>query len=393
MDDVVPTDPRPSGQNVVLSMCLLTAFIIIATGGCGPSRLFPIRAWDASVIDAPVSDIAPKDVTADDPGVKDIPMDVPAPDLPAADMLSDVRPDVGVLTSCPPGVLVGYGSTGAGTTGGGFGQPMTVTTLKELMDAMADDNPRVINVSGTITFSDQVRPSSNKTIQGAGPGAKLLGGGLYLKGVHNVIVRNLEISKATKTDAITIESSTNVWVDHCDLSSSLVEDKGTYDGLIDIVHASDWIEVSWTKFHDHYNCGLIGGSTNTAAEDTNHLTVTYHHNWFTNVESNTPRVRFGTVHVFNNLFEDVAGNAIASVMSAQVLIEWNVFWNVKYPIKTMYEKDPDPGSVNERNNEFDSLSAKESGLIASTWVPPYTVAPDPTSRVPLLVKNCTGPQF
>jgi pectate lyase len=28
-------------------------------------------------------------------------------------------------------------------------------------------------------------------------------------------------------------------------------DKDTYDGLLDITHASDDVTVSWTKFHDH----------------------------------------------------------------------------------------------------------------------------------------------
>lgn len=28
-------------------------------------------------------------------------------------------------------------------------------------------------------------------------------------------------------------------------------DKDTYDGLLDITHASDDVTVSWTVFHDH----------------------------------------------------------------------------------------------------------------------------------------------
>jgi pectate lyase len=48
----------------------------------------------------------------------------------------------------------------------------------------------------------------------------LAGVGLTILGQKNVIVRNMKISKvlAAYGDAVTIQLSTNVWVDHCDLS-------------------------------------------------------------------------------------------------------------------------------------------------------------------------------
>lgn len=52
-------------------------------------------------------------------------------------------------------------------------------------------------------------------------------------------------------DAITIQKSTNVWVDHCDLSASREGDKDFYDGLVDLSHAADWVTISNTYFHDH----------------------------------------------------------------------------------------------------------------------------------------------
>lgn len=63
----------------------------------------------------------------------------------------------------------------------------------------------------------------------------------------------MKISKvlAENGDAITIQASSNVWVDHCDLSSDMDHGKDYYDGLCDISHGADWITISNTHFHDH----------------------------------------------------------------------------------------------------------------------------------------------
>src|SRR4051812_28093804 len=111
---------------------------------------------------------------------------------------------------------------------------------------------------------------------------------------NQVIVRNLSISKvlAANGDCIGVQKSTNVWIDHCDLSNDLDHDKDYYDGLIDITHACDWITVSNTYFHDHWKGSLVGHSDNNGAEDTGFLHVTYHNNHFQNIHSRGPSIRF-----------------------------------------------------------------------------------------------------
>jgi pectate lyase len=81
----------------------------------------------------------------------------------------------------------------------------------------------------------------------------LTGVGLTINGQKNVIVRNLKISKvlADYGDCITIQKSTNVWVDHVDLSGDRDVDKDQYDGLVDLSHAADYVTISYTYFHDH----------------------------------------------------------------------------------------------------------------------------------------------
>lgn len=61
----------------------------------------------------------------------------------------------------------------------------------------------------------------------------------------------MKISKvlADAGDAITIQASSNVWVDHCDLSSDQDHDKDYYDGLCDVTHGSDYVTISNTYFH------------------------------------------------------------------------------------------------------------------------------------------------
>ena len=134
-----------------------------------------------------------------------------------------------------------------------------------------------------------------------------MGVGLYINNQKNVIVRNMKISKvlAANGDAIGVQASTNVWIDHNDVSSDTSHDKDFYDGLIDITHACDWVTVSNNYIHDHWKASLVGHSDSNGAEDTGHLTVTYVGNKWENINSRTPSLRFGTGHVFNSYFHNV----------------------------------------------------------------------------------------
>ncbi|KAK7221409.1 hypothetical protein V2G26_009412 [Clonostachys chloroleuca] len=202
--------------------------------------------------------------------------------------------------------------------GGKGGSTTTVSTLAQFTAAAESSSTLVIYVKGTISGSYQTRVKSNKSIIGAS-GSKLVGVGLYIKSVSNVIVRNLAISKviADNGDAIGIQASTNVWVDHCDLSSDLNNGKDYYDGLLDITHAADYITVSNTFFHDHYKASLVGHSDSNSAEDTGHLRVTYANNYWYNVNSRAPSIRFGTGHIYNQYYLGILSSAINTRMGAQ----------------------------------------------------------------------------
>ncbi|KAK1525690.1 pectate lyase B [Colletotrichum costaricense] len=221
---------------------------------------------------------------------------------------------------------IGYCTQGEGTTGGAGGSSVTVKTVDELVAAAKKEGPLTIVISGAISGSAKVRVSSDKTIIGE-KGSSLNNVGLYVRQVKNVIIRNLKIGgvKASNGDAIGIDESTNVWVDHCDLSGDLSGGKDDLDGLLDISHGADWITVSNVYFHDHWKGSLVGHSDSNGSEDKGKLHVTYANNHWTNINSRTPLVRFGTVHVVNSYYDKLLLTGINSRMGAQVLVQSTAF--------------------------------------------------------------------
>ncbi|KAJ2902954.1 hypothetical protein MKZ38_010606 [Zalerion maritima] len=220
---------------------------------------------------------------------------------------------------------VGYCTLNGGTTGGSSGDTVTVTSIDELSGAVSADGASIIIVDGSLEGSDTMRVSSDKTIIGT-YGSSITGVGFLVKDVSNVILRNLAISKvlADNGDAITIQAASNVWVDHCDLSSDMDNGKDYYDGLLDITHASEYVTVSNTFLHDHYKASLVGHSDNNGDEDEGHLLVTYANNYWYNINSRGPSVRFGTAHILNSYYLACNG-AINTRMGAEVLVESTQF--------------------------------------------------------------------
>ncbi|TDZ39908.1 Pectate lyase plyB [Colletotrichum trifolii] len=222
---------------------------------------------------------------------------------------------------------IGYASTNGGTTGGKGGSTTTVSTLAQFTKAAESSGKLNIVVRGTISGSAKVRVQSDKTIVGQ-RGSKIVGAGLYINKVRNVIVRNLDISKVKESngDAIGIQESTNVWVDHCDVSSDLGSGKDYYDGLIDITKGADLVTVSNTYLHDHFKTSLVGHSDSQTA-DKGKLRVTYANNYWNNVNSRNPSVRFGTAHIYNNFYNKVGSTGVNTRMGAQVRVESSVWEN------------------------------------------------------------------
>ncbi|MFJ9835927.1 polysaccharide lyase family 1 protein [Streptomyces sp. NPDC101169] len=276
---------------------------------------------------------------------------------------------------------------GAGTTGGGGATPVTVSTPDAFKAAVAGGSAKVVKVNGLISLSGQIDIGSNTTVLGVGSSSGFTGGGLRLKKVTNVVVRNLNLSKAVKTDAITVQASTKVWIDHNTLSSDRDHGKDYYDGLVDITHGSDYVTVSWNTFKDHYKGSLVGHSDSNASEDTGHLRVTYHHNWFDNVNSRIPSLRFGTGHFYDNYVVG-AETAVHSRMGAQMLVENNVFRDTAVAVTTSRDSDVD-GYANLRGNDLGG-AATEISRTGTFTSPPYGYTAEPASGVAASVTAGAG---
>lgn len=271
------------------------------------------------------------------------------------------------------GQPTGWATQGGGTTGGGGASATTVTSASALVTAAAGTNPAVIRVSGTISCSDMLRVGSNKTILG-NPGATIAGCGLHVRRASNVIIQNLTF-RGWNDDAISIEESTRVWIDHNTLSNG-------YDGAIDIKRASDYVTVSWNHIFNHDKAMLLGHSDNNAAQDTGHLRVTYHHNRLEGVQRN-PRVRFGNpVHVYNNYYNANSGYGVASTENAGVLVEGNSFENVPDPFHRG-EGSSDPGNLVARGNHLVGSGAGDQG--GSVAAIPYSYSMDSAAGVKSVV--------
>ncbi|MCX4999725.1 polysaccharide lyase family 1 protein [Streptomyces longwoodensis] len=267
---------------------------------------------------------------------------------------------------------------GAGTTGGGSASAVTVSTLDAFKTAVSGGTAKVVKVNGLISLSGQVDVGSNTTVLGVGSSSGFTGGGLRLKKVSNVVLRNLNLSKPVSTDAITVQASTKVWIDHNSLSSDRSHGKDYYDGLVDVTHGSDYVTVSWNTFKDHYKGSLVGHSDSNAGEDTGHLRVTYHHNWFNNVNSRIPSLRFGTGHFYDNYVVG-AETAVHSRMGAQMLVENNVFRSTTVAVTTSRDSDED-GYANLTGNDLGG-AATEISRVGTFTKAPYGYTAEPASSV------------
>ncbi|MBA2812171.1 pectate lyase [Streptomyces sp. KM273126] len=285
----------------------------------------------------------------------------------------------------------GWASEGTGTTGGSAADAAhvyTVTTWDEFRAALKDggDAPKIIKVKGMIDAvsegcdafeaegydfqqyladydpavwghdtpvsgeQEDLRAASaagqdqaikanvpaNTTIVGVGKDSGILGGSLQIKGVDNVILRNLTIEAPvdcfpqwdptddnktgawnSEYDGVVVYGSTHVWIDHNTLSDGRYPDSSLpsyfgkvyqqHDGLVDIVRGANHVTVSWNSFKDHDKTMLIGNSDGAASTDSGKLKVTLHHNRFEGIVERAPRVRFGQVDTYNNHYVVTAG--------------------------------------------------------------------------------------
>lgn len=265
----------------------------------------------------------------------------------------------GGVSAAPDYSLVGFGAAATG----GSGTPVPVSNYTQLK-AAAEAGGKIVHVSGTIENGAKggiINVKSNTSIIGVGTTAFFNGVGINIKGVNNVVVRNVKMTmkgvtfrgtddvsvydpdgdegrpqiKVNDGDCIHIEGNTyDVWIDHSEFYAedpAVQTNQDLYDGLLDAKSDAHNITVSWNYFHDHHKTSLVGSSDS----DTKDRKITWHHNYYYNVKERLPSYRGGTSHMFNNYYKKASG-AINSRVGACVYVEKNVFDNVS---KTIYSQN------------------------------------------------------
>jgi pectate lyase len=283
----------------------------------------------------------------------------------------------------PSGTPIGFGRS---TTGGAGGTTVTASTGAQINAALCArasvSTPIIIRVNGTINHGNTTKASgscdttateiqfkgvSNVTLIGVGSSGILDQIGVHLRGSSNIIIRNLWIRNVKKSgspisnggDAIGMESTVNnIWVDHNTLEASGGESDG-YDSLLDMKAGVTNVTVSYNHYRNSSRGGLIGSSDDDAA-NTN---ITFHHNWYENIQQRVPLLRHGLVHSYNNYFSNLSNSdmihGINSRMGGRILVEGNYFKNSNNPLIAS-DDSPEAGCWQTRSNFLDSISYDRS---------------------------------
>ncbi|OOM77201.1 right-handed parallel beta-helix repeat-containing protein [Clostridium sp. BL-8] len=246
----------------------------------------------------------------------------------------------------------------------------TKTTCTGLVDILAkrqkgyDKAPLIIRMIGEVKASDisglnsngylQLKGCYNVTLEGVGEDATVYGWGILVRDAHNVEVRNLGIM-LFPDDGISLDTDNeNIWIHNNDIfygAAGSDADQVKGDGSCDIKQNSTYVTVSYNHFHDSGKSSLCGMS------DTENFFVTYHHNWFDHSDSRHPRIRVGTVHVYNNYFDGNAKYGVGVTKGSSAFVEANYFRDCKYPMLTSLQ------GTDIYNNSKGTFSDEEGGMI------------------------------
>jgi pectate lyase len=289
----------------------------------------------------------------------------------------------------------------------------------------------------------RIRPGSNTTIVGLGTDATLRGIWLDIRGTPtvagsrtNIIVRGLTFEDTYDCfpqwsptdgalgswnalyDSVSLRDTDHVWIDHNTFRDRLTADATlpiyfdvlfqVHDGLLDITNASDLVTVSWNRFVNHDKLMLIG-SSDSATADRNKLRVTLHHNLFSSIGQRAPRVRFGQVHVYNNLYrirnEENYQYSWGVGIESQTYAENNFFrtdeavtpdrFITRLNGTAIFETGTLVNGTSPRHlvDVVEAYNAVNDPDLLDTvgWAPTLFLELDPTKEVPEIVEKGAGP--
>jgi len=273
-----------------------------------------------------------------------------------------------------------------------------IDEFRDLCDDLRKNKEKsIIILKGTFEFEKAEKSGdavfkipSNCTIYGEGC---TIIGGFEIKDQENVIIQNINFEFIDRDrfheefDCMVVYRSHHVWIDHCNFIKCP-------DGLLDIKREASFVTISWCVFgKDHHRTMLIGHDDDHD-DDEGKLKVTIHHCWYKG-QTRNPRVRYGVVHVVNNLYDNNKVVGIGAAYHSTVHSEKNYFYKSAKPYDNNYGEDPeDRGviySVGDKLDDITDLRVDEYKKENRLYELPYSNYPvDDVKKVKDIVKKGAG---
>lgn len=269
----------------------------------------------------------------------------------------------------------------ANTTGGAGGKVVTVSTVQELQDSLADDEPTTIKLGKDLSSADKIvmKFGANKTIEGTSEGTGLHN--IYLasdKTAGNDVFQNLNFThddryRENGDIPLFISNGSGYWIDHNTFSGTKDKDATGLDKLLYVGGTADNVTLSNSVFKDNEYGVILGQPDDSAsAKETygGYPRMTIANNVFDNLDVRAPGLmRQGQFDVYNNTINNFhLGYTIAS--NATVLSQSNYF-------QGGYDVNNESSNTGVLDDKGDAAGFKDIGSnvtfsqksVTTDWVP------------------------
>ncbi|KAI8942535.1 hypothetical protein NX059_000597 [Plenodomus lindquistii] len=196
----------------------------------------------------------------------------------------------------------------------------------------AGEGVKAIEVTYDTAGVAGINMGSNKSVIGVGSKGVIRGKGLRIaNGAKNIIIQNVHITDLNPQyiwggDAITLAGTDQVWIDHCKISN--VGRQMFVAGS----SASNRVTLSNNEFDGQtkYSASCDGKHYWTLYAIGEGDFITLKNNYIHHTSGRSPKLGGNTVfHAVNNVWSENSGHAFDNGAGSKVLLEGNVFENVK----------------------------------------------------------------
>jgi pectate lyase len=210
------------------------------------------------------------------------------------------------------------------------GYDKTPLAIRSIGKVTALDMALQLNSSGYLEIKGKNNYAEmNITFEGIGEDAYAYGWGFLVRASGNVEIRNLGVT-LFPDDGISLDTgNANIWIHNNDIFYGTAggdSDQAKGDGSTDMKGGSTYVTLSYNHYWDAGKSALVGLSE--PAE----FFATFHHNWFDHSDSRHPRVRRGTIHVYNNFYDGVSKYGVGATTASSIFVESNYFRNSHRPM-------------------------------------------------------------